>query len=81
MKKVGVSFLDEKRDRKFSYKNILYDENGWADAKKYIPEDFDLVSLKVKDKEPIFYGWSIGKNWDGYKIQREDEVIAWKRQE
>lgn len=80
MFKVGVSYLDEKKNERYSYKNVFFDEDGWADAKKYVPEDFDLVSVKIKNKK-ICSAWVNGKTWDGLKIKREDEVLAWKRQE
>lgn len=81
MRKVGVDFIPTtKRKRRISYKDIKdeYDEDGWMDANKYMPGNYDLMFLKVKDKG-ILSGWAIGKSWDGLTIKPDDEVIAWKR--
>lgn len=66
------------RTRKFSYRDILFDEDGWADAKKYLPGDYDLVFLDIEGKPPTS-GWSIGDDWDGLYIEKGDKVLYWKR--
>lgn len=78
--KVGKTFIKDKKskkDRKFSYKDIDYDPDKWADAKKFFPADFDLMLLKTKDK--TYSGWASGYKWDGYKHKKENEVLYWKR--
>jgi len=72
MKKVGL-------DLTLSYWNIPADEDGWVDAKQYLPADYDLCFLKLKDKKSRF-GWSSGFSWDGLNITKEDEILYWKKE-
>lgn len=85
MIKVGVpkSVELDKKGRSltidYEYKDIDYDEDGWADAKKFMPADFDLCLLKIKDKKSRV-GWASGNYWDGLHVNSEDEVLYWKKQ-
>jgi len=63
--------------RKFCYKDVEYDCDGWADASKYLPADFDLMYLKTADN--IYNGWMSRSRWDGLKITGDDKVFFWKR--
>lgn len=72
MRKVGV-------DKTLNYADIPVDEDGWADAKEFMPADYDLCLLKIKDKKTQS-GWASGLNWDGLKVKDEDEVLYWKKQ-
>jgi len=64
--------------RKFSYRDIPFDPDGWADAKKYLPADYDLMFLNIKDKKSSC-GWSVGNKWDGSKLENTDEILYWKK--
>ena len=80
MQKVEKTVVEDKKtgkQRKFGYRDIPFDQDGWADAKKYLPEDYDLMFLKTKDK--TYNGWSIGTKWDGKSIDSDAEVLYWKR--
>jgi hypothetical protein len=70
MRKIGI-------DKTLTYKNIPRDQDGWVNAKNYMPADFDLCLLKITNK-PIIAGWSNGLSWDGLKIKKTDEVLKWK---
>lgn len=72
MIKIGVT-------KGYTYSDVKYDADGWADAKKFIPEDFDLCHLKIKDQKTKS-GWSKGYKFDGLRIEPEDEVLYWKKQ-
>jgi hypothetical protein len=62
--------------RLFPYSLVEYGDNGWADANKYLPLEYDLVYVKLKEK--ILMGWrSMGK-WIGLRFDNEP-VYAWKR--
>ena len=76
--KVGERFFDGKNKRTFLYKDVIYDENGWVDARRFLPADYDLLYLKIKDK-PRRIGWSVGTKWDGLKIKKEDEILEWNK--
>ncbi len=78
--KVGFDVVREpgKNPRDFSYRDIKHEQDGWADIKKYLPIDFDLVLLKRLSKEPT-PGWSTGTGWDGLRLDPRDKVIGWKQ--
>jgi hypothetical protein len=77
-RKVGVDIVEGIKNRKFSYRDVRYKRDGWADARKYRPADFDLMFLMFKDKGCL-PGWSVGKKWDGLEIDPDDKVLYWKR--
>jgi hypothetical protein len=62
----------------FSYTQVEYDCDGWADAKRFLPMLYDLCLLKLKTNETKA-GWSSGANWDGKNVKPEDVVLFWKR--
>lgn len=76
--KVGKDILST--GRKLSYQGVKYDKDGWANAKDYLPDDYDLMYLQIKDKEPC-HGWISGKRWTGLKVKPGDEILYWKRKE
>lgn len=79
MMKVGRDYIKVgQRERKFSYLDIKLDINGWADAKKYMPADYDLMFIKVRNKN-ISCGWSVGNKWDGLNLKKDDEIMYWKK--
>lgn len=80
--KVGRdNIFDEKKNklRPFFYKDVDLEKDGWVDAKKFLPLDFDLVSLKVKGKDKVLTGWSTGNSFDGLRLDQNAEVVFWKR--
>lgn len=80
MIKVGKSRLpgkSGKKERFATYKDIEYIFDDWVDAKKFIPMDFDIVTLRSKDKE--FKGWSVGMSWDGYRHTGKEEILQWRK--
>lgn len=79
MKKVG-KYVFKETDKVLSYKTVVSDIDGWVDAKKYLPVDYDLMYLKIKDK-PTAHGWIVGRKWDGLKIKPEDEILYWKKKQ
>jgi hypothetical protein len=64
----------------YTYKDIKFDIEGWANSKKFLPEDFDLVLLRLK-REKIIPGWIIGMKWTGLRLKKDDEVMFWKKNE
>jgi len=62
---------------KFSYAMVKYDCDMWADAKLFLPEKFDLVTMR-HDKGTI-RGWWTGTGWDGLNWDGEIEVLYWKK--
>lgn len=72
--KVGVY---RKGKGKYTYKDVSFDANGWADVERFLPITFDLCLLKSKDR--IFTGWFNGMTWDGLRMKPNDVVLYWKR--
>lgn len=70
MRKIGL-------EKGLNYSSIPYEQDGWVDAKKFMPADFDLCFLKIKNKKSRF-GWATGFKWDGLNIDEDDEVLYWK---
>jgi hypothetical protein len=62
----------------YTYKDIQYDDDLWADTTKYLPQDFDLIYMKLK-KGKTLPGWINKTRWCGLRLQITDEVIFWKR--
>ncbi len=77
MMKVGRDKLDE-TGKTLSYRTVKTDFDGWVDAKHYLPADYDLMYLKIKDKKSS-HGWVVGTKWDGLKIEQGDQVLYWKK--
>jgi len=74
MREVGKKYA-------FTYKEVTYNVDGWADPKKFKPLAFDLVAIRVlrKGKEVGYNGWWSGGAWEAKRKKAEDKVIAWKR--
>jgi hypothetical protein len=64
----------------YTYKDIQFDIDGWADSKRFLPDDFDLVYMRLK-REKTVAGWIAGTIWIGLRLKPDDKVIAWKRKE
>jgi|GEM_PF-2555048 len=60
----------------FTYKNVVKDTDGWADALVYKPLPYDLVNVKIINI--IKSGWWDGSKWEGYRIKEDDIVLFWK---
>ncbi len=81
MLKVGKDrIVDSKtgKERLFSYRDIEYDFDSWADASKYLPADCDLMHLKTETN--TMSGWSCGELWDGLRLKPDCKVLYWKKQ-
>jgi hypothetical protein len=62
----------------YVYKDVAYDIDGWADSEKYLPEDFDLVLMKLARGKTV-PGWIGGTTWYGLRFKKDDAVLFWKR--
>lgn len=82
MLKVGISKIGEgkgKTKNKFlDYASIPYDKDGYADAMKYCPSNYDLLQM-VTDGGRIRMGWWTGNEYYSRKLKPEESVIAWKK--
>lgn len=81
MIKVGNDCLENGKYRKYSYKDVVFDKDGWADASMYLPKDYDLVHMKLKRdnvENKILPGWIFCRTWRGLNLRIQDRIIAWK---
>jgi len=79
MIKAGAKkFPGMKNCPKYGYRDIHFDGDKWADAKKYIPEDYDLVLMRVNTGE-VIPGWACGYKFEGLRLKPEHVVKYWKR--
>lgn len=62
----------------FTYDDVIYSKDGWADIKKFVPMEYDLVCVKIEGKDRDYFGWWTGSSWEGSKISKNDVVIKWK---
>lgn len=50
---------------------------------KYRRNDFVLMDLKIRcpetQKEREVAGWWTGRTWDGLRVERSDNIVAWRR--
>lgn len=78
MIKVGAEH-EGKKGFKYTYKEVKY-LDGWADAELFLPNNFDLVFLKLEEGKTRS-GWHTGMGWDGLKLQPTDKVQYWKKKD
>lgn len=71
MKKVGIT-------ESCMYSNVETDFDGWVDVRKFLPADFDLCFLRMKNNT-VKTGWAVGGKFDGLRINHDDHVISWKK--
>lgn len=76
---IKVGSYDEKTDKKIKYTDVEFDDN-WIDVKKYLPMDFDLVTLRIENHDNPLKGWFTGQSWDGMKFKSGMNVIGWRRE-
>lgn len=76
MIKVGTK---KEKGSHYGYNDVHFDKDGWADATKFLPADFDLCHLKTtRTKEPVS-GWHTGAVWDGRRLKETDTILYWKK--
>lgn len=77
--KVGKSLIEKNgKTKELTYTDVPTDIDGWVDSSKYLPEDFDLVELRMEDNI-IESGWAIGSTWDGLYVDSDSKVNYWRR--
>ena len=77
---VGKDYSNKKEGiliPKLTYAKVPNDGNGWVDVSEYLPDNYDLVLMKIGDTYKN--GWYQGNSWDGYRFNEGEEVTHWKR--
>lgn len=59
-----------------TYDDVITDDSGWVDPQYFLPEEFDLVLIKLSTQEKSF-GWIENKDWFGKKLLPVGKVISW----
>ena len=79
IRQVGQQYEDKKW--KFSYSNVKFDEDGWADASRFLPAILDLCYCMIEGRSKKIPGWYTGTSliWDGLNIKPTDKILFWKR--
>lgn len=67
-----------KAQKKYMYRDVFFDTNGWAKVTDYLPLDFDLVYV-MTDSGRSYAAWHTGQEWDGMKLTPEMKIVAWRR--
>jgi hypothetical protein len=75
--RVGKGIFEGMRHPCYTYGDVKYNKKGWADVRRYLPAEYDLVKLRVKGKKDS-NGWSTGTGWDGFHITKDDVVLYWR---
>lgn len=78
IERVGSEKTVDGKIKRFSYIHVNYDKNGWADATKYLPANYDLVLLKLENGK-FCNGWLNVNTWDGLHLKPTDKVLYWRR--
>jgi len=67
------------KPRLLKYSDVPTDEHNWVLDLEYMPIPYDILFLKIKDHPKPKSGWWTGITWKGLMVKKEDEVLAWKR--
>lgn len=65
-------------NRTYNQFKHLEDADGWVDASKYKPHDYDLVELMMENKIKRT-GWWTGNSWFYRKYKLNEKVILWRK--
>ena len=53
-------------------------KDGWLRTDRYLPEDFELVALKVDFFAKWVPGWRRGECWEGLRVKKGSSYKYWK---
>jgi hypothetical protein len=75
IKKVGKRYSDGE----LKIAEVPCDKEGWVDASKFLPEDYVMCRLELKNGKRKS-GWHSGNKWDGLWLNEVDEILFWKKE-
>ena len=75
---VGKTIKNPKIKSTVTYKDVITDEEGWADPQKFLPRECEMVKLKTECGKTI-NGWHFSNVWDGLHLRPHHKIIAWNR--
>jgi hypothetical protein len=74
--KVGMQIPNSKKVMSYLMIPHVYDLI-WIDAEKYLPQDYDLVDMKLEKK--VVKGWHALGKWHGLKYPKNAIVKFWRK--
>ena len=76
--KVGRDILPGHEKKKVGTKDVrTYDPDGWIDVDRYLPEDYDLVKVKLHNGN-LRQAWMQKERWVSVGVKSTDKVTHWK---
>lgn len=79
---IGISRrknLSTGRSRAYKYTDLPCHALDWLDVTRYLPYQYDLVHLRLKDRAKLLSGWWDGNKWKGLHLRVNSVVTHWKR--
>lgn len=64
-------------NRPYTYTEVKFNKDGWADAKSFLPIPYDLMLL-MDEEGKTFNGWYTSYSWDGIRYKGQ-KIKCWKR--
>lgn len=52
---------------------------GFVTNLNYLPIKYDMMTVRIKDKNKLASAWWDGTRWNGLRLRDGDEIMAWKR--
>lgn len=65
------------KPKNWTYPQVETDYDGWVDSTKFLPGNYDLVTLKTEIETKR--GWYTGQTWDGMRVSPDDRILYWKK--
>lgn len=70
---------DKTREYACKYSDVPTDAMGWVTDLNYLPIAFDMMQLRIHNKDKIIPGWWDERRWTGLRFKRGYKVTQWKR--
>ena len=77
--KTWIKHPETALESRCKYSDVPTDPFGWVSDLRYLPINFDMMQLRVYEKQRIFPGWWDGKRWAGLRFKDGFTVKQWKR--
>lgn len=79
MLRVGRSkILKGDKEKTLDYSMVKTDSKGFADAREFIPVEYDLVVL-ITDRKRRVIGWWTGHEFYSRNLIADEKVCLWKK--
>lgn len=69
----------------WTYADVEYTPDGWADASMYRPLSCDMITLRIVSSYDgsirEINAWWDGQKWDGIRLRKADKIVSWRLNE